>query len=517
MVKLSTLFVAFSLSVSTSAAEFKVGDDAPPLKIAKWVKGKPVDLKDGKGKQIYVVEFWATWCGPCVRGIPHINRLARHFEKKGVTFIAVSIDGEKTVARVEPFVKERGDGMSYTVALDDGEATSSAWMDAAGVNGIPHAFVIGKDGKLAWHGHPLDGMDKTLAVMVGEDPLVLLDELIQEDPKDVGQKLQKYVLLLEAKRKEDAAKWGRMLVKETDVAQALNELSWGILTEEKLEGMRDIPLALAAAKKANDLSGQKDWAILDTYARALFDSSEKGEAVAVQRKAVEIVKEATETNERLAPAVEQLEEVLERYLKAAGDSGAGASSDSPPAEPGFASLFDGKDIGRHFIIKGNPASWQTIDGVIRSTPGGDRIISKEKYGDFILRLEWRVSKGGNSGVFLRVPSQNDGAPWESGIEVQISNEPRDDAHCTGSLYGVEPVKPRPDEADGVWHTFEIESAGKRVRVKSDGVVCIDAHSDKNPALAKRSTDGYIGLQDSHSGAGSTIEYRNIRIRALSRE
>ena len=121
-------------------------------------------------------------------------------------------------------------------------------------------------------------------------------------------------------------------------------------------------------------------------------------------------------------------------------------------EPGFVSLFDGKDIGRHFVIKGTPQTWQVADGVIRSVPGGDRAMSKEEYGDFILRLDWRVSELGNSGVFLRVPSAEDGSPWVSGFEVQITGGradggpgERDDAHCAGSLYGVVPVKPRPNE------------------------------------------------------------------------
>jgi thiol-disulfide isomerase/thioredoxin len=63
----------------------------PPLKVAKWIKGKPVQrFEPGK---VYVVEFWATWCGPCRRSIPHLTELAKKFKGK-VTFIGVSIWGE---------------------------------------------------------------------------------------------------------------------------------------------------------------------------------------------------------------------------------------------------------------------------------------------------------------------------------------------------------------------------------------------------------------------------------------
>ena len=183
-------------------------------------------------------------------------------------------------------------------------------------------------------------------------------------------------------------------------------------------------------------------------------------------------------------------------------------------EPGFTSLFDGKDISAHFVIKGNPASWKTVEGRILSTPGGDRIVSKKTYGDFVLRLDFKVSKNGNSGVFFRVPSIDDGDPWVTGFEAQISNEPRDDSHCTGSLYGVEAVKKRPDESDGVWHSYEIISLGERIRIRVDGVETVDASAARNEAIRKRPLRGHMGLQDSHAGPGSTIEYRNIRIQEL---
>jgi len=63
---------------------------AAALKISDWVKGKPVDLAAGKGKQVYVIEFWATWCGPCRTSIPHLTELQKKFKDKGVTFVGVS-------------------------------------------------------------------------------------------------------------------------------------------------------------------------------------------------------------------------------------------------------------------------------------------------------------------------------------------------------------------------------------------------------------------------------------------
>ena len=185
-------------------------------------------------------------------------------------------------------------------------------------------------------------------------------------------------------------------------------------------------------------------------------------------------------------------------------------------EPGFTSLFDGKNIEEHFVIKGRKESWTVKDGVIHSLRGGDRIMSKKTYGDFVLRLDWRVSKEGNSGVFIRVPGQEDSAPWVSGFEVQISNAHRDDAHCTASLYGVQKTEPRPTkeaEAANVWHTYEITCLGDHITVRLDGVVNVNAHTRTNPEAAKRPMSGYIGLQDYHAAQG-IVEYRNIRVQEL---
>lgn len=190
----------------------------------------------------------------------------------------------------------------------------------------------------------------------------------------------------------------------------------------------------------------------------------------------------------------------------------------PPPKPdkdGFVSLFNGKDLSG-WVIMGDPALFSVKDGVLHvvGPPNGLWLRSVRRYSDFILKLDWRVSRNGNSGVFIRCAE--DGYPWETGSEVQITNEPRDDMHCTGSLYGSLAVKPRPAESADKWHAFEIRCEGKHIAVISDGVTVIDADSDKVDALKNKPLSGYIGLQDSHAGQGSYIDYRNIRIKDLSR-
>ena len=127
-----------------------------------------------------------------------------------------------------------------------------------------------------------------------------------------------------------------------------------------------------------------------------------------------------------------------------------------------------------------------------------------------------ITPRGNTGLVIPGPGQDDGAPWVSGYEVQISNAPRDDAHCTASLYGVEATSPRPTkEAEGAntWHSYEITCLGGRISVRLDGVLNIDADEKKNAKMRSRPRAGFIGLQDYHASKG-WVEYRNIRIQPL---
>ena len=193
------------------------------------------------------------------------------------------------------------------------------------------------------------------------------------------------------------------------------------------------------------------------------------------------------------------------------ESSVGASK--PP--PGFVSLFNGRSFDG-WVVMGKSEGWKVRDGIIRSEggKGGLWLRSVREYSDFVLTLEWKVSPGGNSGVFVRCMEQ--GNPWETGHEIQISNErpPRDDLHCTGALYGTVAVNPRPDETPNRWRKYEIACIGKKITVAVDGVTCVVADMAKVPAIKDKPMRGYIGLQDSHTGPGGVIEYRNIFLKEL---
>jgi thiol-disulfide isomerase/thioredoxin len=137
----------------------KTGEAPPTVSAESWLNwtGKePPSLDSLKGR-VVVVEFWATWCGPCVAGIPHLNELHEKYGKDGLVLLSLT---DQSRGHVEKFVAEKG--MKYTVGV------KSQTGDDYGVTGIPHAFVVGRDGKLAWHGHPAeDAFEKAIVAALG--------------------------------------------------------------------------------------------------------------------------------------------------------------------------------------------------------------------------------------------------------------------------------------------------------------------------------------------------------------
>ncbi|WP_159452669.1 TlpA family protein disulfide reductase [Pedobacter nyackensis] len=153
------LIIPTTIAAAQSKAALTIGDTAPELKYAKWIKGTPVTKYEKD--HLYVFEFWATWCGPCKAAMPHLSELAKKYQGK-VTFVGVNIwekTGDKpyesSLPAVTNFVKSVGDKMAYNVIADNNEQhMANKWMIAAGQNGIPSTFLL-KNDKVIWIGHPM--------------------------------------------------------------------------------------------------------------------------------------------------------------------------------------------------------------------------------------------------------------------------------------------------------------------------------------------------------------------------
>jgi len=284
----------------------KIGDAAWNLNGLEFIKGKAVKIEPGK---VYIVEFWATWCGPCLTSIPHLTEVAYKYKDKNVVVVGISNE-EAGVAK--PFVEKQGAKMDYNVAVDPTGNVSDGYMTAFGCRGIPHAFIVDGEGKIAWQGHPMADMEQALdGVLAGTfDAAVYARKKAEEQAKYKASR-ETYQAYFEKIRSGGTMEEARAILENwTDEASEmmLNSLAWGILTEVE-EGKRDIKLALEAAEKANKLTKGKNGPILDTYALALFQNGKVEEAIGIQAKAVE----AAKGNERMEA---DLQKRLDEYRAA---------------------------------------------------------------------------------------------------------------------------------------------------------------------------------------------------------
>ncbi len=276
--------IAAGLFTETQAATVGLGDQAPPLHIKNWIKGSYVDLAAGKGKKIYVIEFWATWCPTCLESIPHLTDLQAEHKGDGVVFVGIT---DEATPVVKAFVKKMGDKMDYKVATDPDNITADAYMNAFGVNTIPHAFVVDKSGAIIWHGNPLDGLHETLDQIVDGK----YDLEAAKRYEKYGQLVQQYfTMAINEPKAPLLSGLGKRILDESTQPEHLNTLAWHILTDKEFK-TRDLPLALESAKKAHELTKGKFPAISDTYAHALFDNGKVAEAIELEKRAIEACKD----------------------------------------------------------------------------------------------------------------------------------------------------------------------------------------------------------------------------------
>jgi thiol-disulfide isomerase/thioredoxin len=331
-VLLSLLFGGALVSAG-NAASLKIGDPAPKLHVAKWVQGEPVEgFETGK---VYVVEFWATWCGPCRASIPHLNAMYQKYKDKGMVVIGQDV-WEQEESGVVPFVKKMGTNMTYRVALDDKShdekgAMAANWMEAAGLNGIPSAFIVNKQGRIAWIGHPMTMTEKlwddiladrydlakaaadhekeeaqqeqlsALSAKLGaamkagkwEDANAVVDEMTKVMPENPPQlQMIRLEILFREKKYDDAYRLaGTISDAHLDDANLQNGIAWTLVSRPGLE-KRDTVLAEKIAGRANKAADGKDAAILDTLARAQFMNGKKTEAIATEEKAAAVAESA---------------------------------------------------------------------------------------------------------------------------------------------------------------------------------------------------------------------------------
>lgn len=320
-----------------------VTDLAPTIEVESWFKG---DHFEGfKKDKVYVVECWATWCGPCIRAFPHLTDLQKKYKDR-VLFLGIGVwednDKEETnemrLERISRFVQEQGDNMGYTVGLERNKSMAKNWLAPAAQNGIPCAFIVDSSSKVAWIGHPMS-MDKPLEEIVNgswdyekakkehekvlkeaeeekkmrlefkiakdtgnwSNYLSMIDIYIEKNKDDIMQsqslRMQKFMTcIMEVKNKTKAYQCAAIFAsKGWNNSSDLNMISWTI-ADELDKKMQDLDFALWVAKRACELTDYKDSMIIDTLARVYWEQGVYRKAIDWQQKALDMAEESSKAS-----------------------------------------------------------------------------------------------------------------------------------------------------------------------------------------------------------------------------
>ena len=315
---LRSLFAWIFLCLSCQASTLDIGGAAPATRPEIQIQGDAVG-KFETGR-LYVFECWATWCGPCVATIPHLNALHQKLGPKGIIITGVNVwDGEKSEEaekNVREFVKKQGKKMSYPVAIG-GKEFIKTWLEASNTESIPVAFVVNGNGVLVWTGHPAE-LNETLlgdlltgtvapkpqataakpvtewyeAMKKGNWDKVesLLPEVLKKLPPDIRAGFQKNAEANIALGRGDPTLFYTVLEEraseESTNPEVQNEVAWQLLTDARFEGKVNFALAEKCATAAVQLTDSKHADKLDTLARLRFMQGKQAEAIELQEKAV---------------------------------------------------------------------------------------------------------------------------------------------------------------------------------------------------------------------------------------
>jgi len=188
-------------------------------------------------------------------------------------------------------------------------------------------------------------------------------------------------------------------------------------------------------------------------------------------------------------------------------------------DKGFKTIFNGKDLEGW---TGATNDYVVKDGVLTIKAGrGGTLLTKEEYGDFAVRFEFKLPPGGNNGLAIRAPLEGD--PAFMGMELQIL----DDGHemykgiqpwqVHGSVYGLVPAHRGYLRPTGQWNYEEAIVKGSKIQVIVNGTMIVDADLSKiekpldthdHPGM--RRTEGHLGF----AGHSDPVEFRNIRVKVL---
>lgn len=197
------------------------------------------------------------------------------------------------------------------------------------------------------------------------------------------------------------------------------------------------------------------------------------------------------------------------------------------ADPSFTTIFDGTSEKGWITNDGKPLSRANVqaDGLNPHDSGGYVVVHEKPHGDFVLDFDYKLSKGCNSGVFLRVGDLKD--PVMTGLEIAIDDTKGTGMHDPGAFYDLVAPTTNTQKSAGEWNHMTITAKGPKIVVELNGMAVskIDLsqwtepgkrpdgsdHKFTNVAIKDLARPGYLGFQDH----GSNCWYKNVKIKDLN--
>jgi thiol-disulfide isomerase/thioredoxin len=295
-IALSALAVAFAQE-SSAVEAVSIGQAVPPLEVEHWVQVSDLDARgryepitQPKPGTVYVVDFWATWCVPCIAAMDKVSSLQEQYADKGVRFVGITEESLPLVVRFLRSPVQGGEGAKQRTQFDrarftlgvDADGSTAQMLLPEAVRGIrPQAAIIDGEGTLVWVGLPR-----------AEELPGILDAVL-----DGTWDAQAYAARFERELARQAEKdrilaeedWAAAREKFWDDADFLGKIAFGIAFNYggQIKNV-DTGLALEYATRANELLDGKNAYALHSLAKLAFDRGEKGQAAALQERAVEI-------------------------------------------------------------------------------------------------------------------------------------------------------------------------------------------------------------------------------------
>ena len=285
MNKHGILLAALTLCLASgSRLGAQVGDPAPPLKAKEWIQGQPVEIK--AGTNIYVLEIFTSTSSASRASTTNLNAIRKRFKDRGVVVVGVS---DELPEKIKEFVAQAKPPVDYAIAADDQHQTSRSYMLPVWQRGVPYAFVVGKDGKLLWHGHPMGELENVLEqITTGR-----YDTERKRKADAAGNQMRQYLILARRGDVRAGLVGRRLLSLRADDVPLLCDLAFQVMTDPQI-AKRDISLAGQALDQAEKLAPTNATRVATARAIWLFETGNQEDGLARARQALASAKDARE-------------------------------------------------------------------------------------------------------------------------------------------------------------------------------------------------------------------------------